>query len=81
VIAVVAEAMTTPAPRGVVARASTLFSRRSSLVSSATTVEFALARDFLLARHRARRARASAVLPFRTFEEPRSALCCIFEPR
>lgn len=45
VIDVVAAAMTTPAPRGVEARASTLPSQRSSLVPSAMEVTFALAAD------------------------------------
>ena len=49
VITVDTEAITTAAPRGLVARASTLSSHRSSLVSCAITVEFALACDFLLA--------------------------------
>lgn len=43
VIEVVTVAITTPAPRGVVARASTLSSRRSSLVPSGIEVTFALA--------------------------------------
>ena len=43
VIAVVAEAISPPAPRGVVARASILSSQRSSFVSSAIEVTFALA--------------------------------------
>ena len=43
VIEVVTVAITTPAPRGVVARASTLSSRRSILVPSGIEVTFALA--------------------------------------
>src|SRR6185436_12318345 len=45
VIEVDTVAITTPAPRGVVARASILSSQRSNLVSSAIEVTFALARS------------------------------------